>query len=191
VAKEAPNWTKDSLVCARDEFLSGFEIKPGLVRDVSLCFLPDEAGDIDYFSAAEEDKYLQRLEAAIAQASAAQKLDDARALAREASRLRHNMKMAQAKSAQGLTLEEAEAEVSNYVAQRVADFSVTPAALATIEKELPRIERERFVDHVTEVLSIAAYFIGGFWLFSFVIGWIIRGFAGIPRGKDHRPKNPE
>lgn len=185
-AASSPGWGQASLVCAREEFLSGFEIKPGLIRDVSLCFLADEAGDIVYLSAAEETKYLQRVEAAIAQASAAQKLDDARALALEASRLRHNMKMAQAKSAQGLTLEETEAEVSNYVAQRVADFSVTPAALATIEKELPRIERERFVSHVREVLSIAAYFIGGFWLFSFVIGWIVRGFAGIPRGWDFR-----
>jgi hypothetical protein len=186
VAEDAPDWAKDPLVCAREKLLSDFEIKPGLVRDVSLCFQPDEAGDIVYFSAAEEDKYLQRVEAAIAQASAARKLDDARALALEASRLRINRKMAQTRSAQDLTLEEAEVEVSKYVAQRVADFSVTPAALATIEKELPRIERERFVDHVTEVLSIAAYFIGGFWLFSFVIGWIVRGFAGIPRGWDFR-----
>lgn len=77
-----------SLLCAREKFLSDFEIKPGLVRNVSLCFQPNEADEIVYFSAAEEAKYLQRVEAAMSQASTAGELDDARALALEASRLR-------------------------------------------------------------------------------------------------------
>lgn len=81
-----------------------------------------------------------------------------------------------------------DSEIIDYLwTLRVADFSITPAALAKIEKELPRIEREAFIDHVIEVSSITAYFIGGFWIFSFVIGWIVRGFAGIPRGQDFRP----
>ena len=175
------------LECTKEEFLSNYEIKPGLVRDVSLCFQPNEAGEIVYFSAAEEAKYLQRVEAAMSQASTAGELDDARALALEASRLRQYMERAQIRSAQDLTLEETEVEVSNYVHQRVADFSVTPAALASIEKELPRMEREPFIEHVTEVMSISAYFIGGIWIFSFVLGWIVRGFAGIPRGQDFKP----
>lgn len=187
VAEDAPDWAKAPLVCAREESLSDFEIKPGLVRDISLCFQPNEEGQIVYFSAAEEAKYLERVKAAIAKAGAAGELEDARALNAEADRLWQNMKKAQIRSAQDLTWEETEAEISRYIAQRVADFSITPAALAKIEKELPPVERERFVGHVTEVLSIAAYFIGGFWLFSFVIGWIVRGFAGIPRGQDFRP----
>jgi hypothetical protein len=186
LAQGAPDWAKDPLVCARTEFLSDFEIKPGLVRDVSLCFKPNEEGQIVYFSAAEEASYLERVKAAIAKAEAAGELEDARDLKAEAERLRQNMKKAQIRSAQDLTWEETEFEISNYVAQRVADFNITPVALAGIEKELPRIEREAFIDHVIEVLSITAYFIGGFWLFSFVIGWIVRGFAGIPRGHDFR-----
>lgn len=188
-AEPSAGWGEASLVCAREEFLSDFEIKPGLVRDVSLCFQPNEAGEIVYFSAAEEAEYLQRVEAAIAQANAAGKLEDAQVLEAEADRLRQNMKMGPVRSAQDLSWEETEVEVSNYVAQRVADFRITPAALAKIDKELPRIEREAFIDHVIEVLSITAYFIAGFWLFSFVIGWIVRGFAGIPRGQDFRPKS--
>lgn len=187
VAEDAPDWAKASLVCVREEFLWDFEIKPGLVRDVSLCFRPDEGGEIVYFSSAEEAIYLERVEAAIAKAEAAGELEDARALKAEADRLRQNLKKAQIRSAQNLTWEETEVEISKYIAQRVADFSVTPVALAKIEKELPRIERERLAGHVTEVLAIAAYFIGGFWLFSFVSGWIVRGFAGIPRGQDFRP----
>lgn len=189
-AKPSPVWagaSEASLVCARNEILWDFEIKPGLVRDISLCFQPNEAGEIIYFSAAEESKYLERVEAAIAKAEAVGELEDARALKAEADRLRQNMKMAQIRSAQDLSWEETEVEISDYIAQRVADFSITPAALAKIEKGLPRIEREAFIDHVIEVLSVTAYFIGGFWLFSFVIGWIVRGFAGIPRGQDFRP----
>jgi hypothetical protein len=187
VAEDAPPWAEFPLVCSRDKFLSDFEVKPGLVRDVSLCFLPNETGEITYFSPAEEAKYLQKIEAAIAQATAAGELDDARALKAAVPLLRQDMERAQIRSAQDLTLEETEVEVAKYVDQRVGDFSITPAALASIEKELPRMERGPFIEHVTEVLSISAYFIGGFWLFSFLLGWIIRGFAGVPRGKDFKP----
>lgn len=225
MSRDAPDWAKAPLVCAREEFLSDMEIKPGLVRDVSLCFLPNEAGDINYYSLSEENReldgeiaYLQKVEAAINRAKAAGQLYDAKELKAEANRLQQNINRAKSKLSgiivsgpdgnkyvfpegtadavifaalrkrfPALDREEAEAELSQYIAQRVADFSITPAALASIEKELPRIEREAFIDHVKEVLSIAAYFVGGFWLFSFVIGWIVRGFAGIPRGQDFRP----
>ena len=225
VAEGAPDWAKDTLVCARTEFLSDFEIKPGLVRDVSLCFKPNEEGEIIYYSLSEENRslyaqirYLQRVEAAVNRAQAAGEPGDVKALKAEASRLTQDIKRAREKLSEivvigpdrnkyvfpegttdqvifaamrkefpELSSQEAEIEISNYVAHRVADFNITPAALAGIEKELPRIEREAFIDHVIEVLSITAYFIGGFWLFSFVIGWIVRGFAGIPRGLDFRP----
>ncbi len=221
----SPGWGKASLVCARDEFLSDFEIKPGLVRDVSLCFQPNEAGDINYYSLSEENRaldaeirYFQKVEAAVNRAQVAGELADVKDLKAEANRLRQNINRAQEKLSEivvggpdgneyvfpegttddvifaamrkrfpALDQDDAEAEISRYIAQRVADFSITPAALASIEKELPRIERQAFVAHLTEVLSIAAYFIGGLWLFSFVIGWIVRGFAGIPRGQDFRP----
>jgi hypothetical protein len=40
--------------------------------------------------------------------------------------------------------------------------------------------------HVKDTLLLTAYFIGSLWVFGFVIGWIVRGFAGILRGKDFR-----
>ncbi|MEY3703796.1 MAG: hypothetical protein RLZZ561_1416 [Pseudomonadota bacterium] len=189
VVEDAPGPASDCVLDRSDQIpiLWDFEVKPGLVRDISLCFRPNEAGEVVYFSAEEGAKNLQKVEAAIANAKAAGELDDARVLALEASRLRQNMETAQVRSAQDLTWEETEIEIFDYMDRRVADFSITPAALASIEKELPRMERERLINHVTEVLSIAAYFIGGFWLFSIVIGWIVRGFAGIPRGQDFRP----
>lgn len=175
-AEPSPGWAKASLVCAREEFLSDFEIKPGLVRDVSLCFLPNEAGDIIYFSLMPQEKPSEIVVSG----------SDGNKYVFPASTTDEVIFAAMRKRLAALDQDDAEAEISRYIAQRVADFSITPVALASIEKELPRIEREAFVAHLTEVLSVAAYFIGGLWLFSFVIGWIVRGFAGIQRGKDFR-----
>jgi len=30
----------------------------------------------------------------------------------------------------------------------------------------------------------------GFWLFTWTVGWIVRGFSGIPRGQDSKPNTP-
>lgn len=177
VAKDAPYWAKAPMVCARDEFLSDFEIKPGLVRDVSLCFQPNEAGDIIYYSLMPQEKPSEIVVSG----------SDGNEYVFPASTTDEVIFAAIRKRLAALDQDDAEAEISRYIAQRVADFSITPVALASIEKELPRIEREAFVAHLTEVLSVAAYFIGGLWLFSFVIGWIVRGFAGIPKGQDFRP----
>lgn len=39
-----------------------------------------------------------------------------------------------------------------------------------------------------EVIQNTVLVLAGFWLFVILVGWIIRGFAGIPRGQDHRQK---
>ena len=39
-----------------------------------------------------------------------------------------------------------------------------------------------------EILRNTGLTLAGFWLFVILVGWIIRGFAGIPRGQDHRQK---
>ncbi len=144
-----------------------------------------------------DSKRLDDVQLAASRARDAGENSDAAMLTEEAKRL--SAKIDEAREAlkhdstaspdpyEGLGVYEEEApESSSWWDLRVADFSITPAALAKIEKELPRIEREAFIDHVIEVSSITAYFIGGFWIFSFVIGWIVRGFAGIPRGQDFR-----
>lgn len=178
-----------TLECSQTEMIHDFEIKPGLLRSISLCFQPDDQGNIVYYSAAEEEKYLKRLEKGVAKSAAAGDIKAARILAVEAARTRLSIREAQLRNNQDLTAEEVDADVSSYVARRVAEFEIDPEMAAKIEKELPRIEREALFEHSKEVLSIAAYFVGGFWIFSFVMGWIIRGFAGIPRGQDFRPSS--
>jgi hypothetical protein len=177
-----------TLECSQTEMIHDFEIKPGLVRNISLCFQPDDQGNIVYYSAADEGKFLKRLEGALPKAAAAGDFKATRVLALEAARIRRNIREAQLRDDQGLTSAEVDADVSSYVARRVAEFEIDPDTAAKIDKELPRIEREAFFEHAKEVLLIAAYFAGGFWIFSFIMGWIIRGFAGIPKGHDFRPK---
>ncbi len=42
----------------------------------------------------------------------------------------------------------------------------------------------RFVSSDSEVVLLAIAWIIGFEVFSFVTGWVVRGFMGIPFGKD-------
>jgi hypothetical protein len=176
-----------TLLCSENKMIYDFEIKPGLLRSISLCFQPDDQGNIVYYSATDEEKYLKRVEGAVAKATGEGDIKAARELAVEAARTRLSIREAEIRYDQGLTSEEVDLNVSNYVLSRVAEFAIDPDTAAKIDKELPRIEREAFFEHAKEVLSIAAYFVGGFWIFSFVMGWVIRGFAGIPKGQDFRP----
>lgn len=183
---DAAEWEKDPFECSVSKDLWDFEIKPGLVRNLSLCFLPDEQGNIVYYSAAEEGEYLKRVEGAVAKATEAGDTKAIPVLAAEVSRLREVLLV---QGSNNLSGNADDADVSEYVDLRVAAFEIDADTAAKIDKELPRLERGAFFEHAKEVLFITAYFVGGFWIFSFVMGWIIRGFAGIPRGQDFRPKS--
>lgn len=216
-AKDAPDWAKDPLVCAREEFLRDFEIKSGLIRDIELCFAPEKSdadvvedfakqSQYDIASARKEGYTDNQIIDFIYLSSIAtitfndgsrhiyQNIPENVKIDQIVARAKKDfpkLRVADVQRAQRGDV------IQNYISapaydgfawwhHRVDNFMINPKMLALIERELPRIERERFVSHVREVLSIAAYFIGGFWLFSFVIGWIVRGFAGIPRGWDFR-----
>ena len=175
------------LECAETKFVYDYQINDDLVRNISLCFQPDDQGGIIYFDKREESEYLKRVEAAIVKASASGNKDDAKVLALAASNIRITIAEADLDGAQTISGGPGEPEVKSYVDQRTAKFELNSEARLKIEKNLPKIERDEWIENSKEVLSIAAYFVGGFWIFSFVMGWIIRGFAGIPRGQDFRP----
>jgi hypothetical protein len=222
--------------CAKTEYLTEFQIKDGLVRNISLCFKPNEQGKIVYFSPKEETERLKKLEVAsarakepdaarnaaqamrqagyteaqiadglgksadfdvagarragyadadiIAKLSANGRMSHARALSEEASRVRAVLESTGPNELSG---DEYDAEVNNYVNRSVSEFVIYPDMLLSIEKSLPQIEREALVEHVKTTLLFTSYWIGGIWIFSFVLGWIVRGFAGVPRGKDFKP----
>ena len=110
-------------------------------------------------------------------------------MALAAANIRTKIAEADFDGAQTISWDPGEPEVKSYVDRRTAEFELNSEARLKIEKHLPKIERDEWIENSKEVLSIAAYFIGGFWIFSFVMGWVIRGFAGIPRGQDCRPSS--
>lgn len=69
----------------------------------------------------------------------------------------------------------------------ISDFKISPEMLSSVEQNLPQIDRRAMISHLTSVVGTSAAFIASFWMLSFLIGWIVRGFAGIPRGQDFRP----
>ena len=139
----------------------------------------------------DDRKRLKDVESALSRAKKAGDTNGARELTQEEVRLRAIVEQRQEKQKLlSSALSQASAtEFSGWEDQRIEEFEIDPDTAAKIDKELPGIEREAFCEHAKEVLSIAAYFVGGFWIFSFVMGWIIRGFAGIPRGQDFRPSS--
>lgn len=184
VPSDATEWAKTPLVCAHSEDLRNFEIKPGLVRNVSLCFLSNDEGKIIYYSGQEEANRLKKLEDAVSRAKASDEPEKARLLSEEAARVRTKLSKEGLYELSGSPYHP---EVKGYIDQRAAEFEITSPMLPAIDKHLRLVEKEALLMHIKEMLAISAYFIGGFWLFSLVIGWIVRGFAGIPRGQDFRP----
>lgn len=78
-------------------------------------------------------------------------------------------------------------EVDSYLGEIRRDFTLP-------DDEGKKLDRQYDEGRNSQWLSIAAglaVFLAVFWLGVAAIGWIVRGFAGIPRGKDARPKPEE
>lgn len=77
--------------------------------------------------------------------------------------------------------------VRSYIAQRIATFTLLPVQREVIEAEANRLWWQRWRDYLKFTAVVAG--IGWFGLagLAAVVGWIVRGFAGIPKGMDHRP----
>ena len=73
-------------------------------------------------------------------------------------------------------------EVSQYTSRVKDNFHLTPEDEEWVDKKW---SSERW----KEMLEGGFWLIGGlaaFFIFVWTIGWIVRGFLGIPRGQDHR-----
>jgi hypothetical protein len=88
--------------------------------------------------------------------------------------------------------DESDIKVSNYIQNRYSEFNLDSKMISQIQREIFPAERQNRLNYTKATLLPYAMILGGFWIFSFVIGWIVRGFAGIPRGWDFRtgPKKP-
>ena len=74
-------------------------------------------------------------------------------------------------------------EVDAYEKELKKRFQLSPADLKAVDKITSQRDTRAWKDGLF-YLSIA---LGVFWAAVWGIGWIVRGFTGIPMGKDHRP----
>ena len=74
-------------------------------------------------------------------------------------------------------------EVSNYTRSLSQSFRLDAVGIKAAEEKRSAALKEQWVD------AAKALFFGlmAGWIFVFAIGWIVRGFMGIPHGKDARP----
>ncbi|EHL20834.1 hypothetical protein KYG_21699 [Acidovorax sp. NO-1] len=54
-------------------------------------------------------------------------------------------------------------------------------------ERVQQVKRQKLLDQWMQALQILFGGLAVGWALTALIGWIARGFLGIPRGKDHRP----
>lgn len=75
-------------------------------------------------------------------------------------------------------------EVSDYERKLEGRFKLPASDEETVKKEISQRYRENWVSGLGYLVAGLAIFAGVVW----AIGWIVRGFLGIPRGMDRRPE---
>jgi len=75
-------------------------------------------------------------------------------------------------------------EVSDYERKLEGRFKLSASDEETLKKEISRRYRESWMSGLGYLVAGLAIFAGVVW----AIGWIARGFLGIPRGMDRRPE---
>ena len=77
--------------------------------------------------------------------------------------------------------------LEEYISKRVQNPDISPAELVYAQDNLWKRKPKAIWGRTKEMFPFAAGAIVFLWLFASVMGWIIRGFAGIPSGQDFRP----
>jgi hypothetical protein len=77
--------------------------------------------------------------------------------------------------------------VTSYTEIRASNFKLTPAQEISAQKRAASEWRIQLRD--TAVAAIGGVIMSE--ILKFVVGWIVRGFLGIPRGKDKRPETEQ
>ena len=75
-------------------------------------------------------------------------------------------------------------EVSAYESEVETRFALPPEDVSSVEREESRLYWANWKESLRNLAIGLAVFTGIVW----AIGWIVRGFAGIPPGMDSRPK---
>jgi curved DNA-binding protein CbpA len=79
-------------------------------------------------------------------------------------------------------------EIERYVDERISSFSFSSKVRKFIKVEYRKLYWERWFEQLKERLVIGMVILGFITAFSYATGWVVRGFAGIPKGSDRRPE---
>jgi hypothetical protein len=89
------------------------------------------------------------------------------------------------------TADEYDDKVQTYIEQSVASLKVTPDLRQSLKDSRSKVwwrtHKHAFDDALPWVLGLCA----AIWLVTAVLGWIVRGFAGVPSGQDFRHPKTE
>lgn len=178
-------WRLEARTCERPNFSQYlFDADLGGSRDtVVLCFEALSNGTIPYAVAPEPEAVAQARKAREAQAAA----EDKAAMAHGQPPPLRALELPQKWYYGGRPENEI---VSAYIYQQWDGFKLTPERLEQIKesssKRLWLARRESITAGGPWVVGIVLFI----WIATSVIGWIVRGFAGVPRGSDFRTAEP-
>lgn len=144
--------------------------KPGLL----LCFMASSNGQIPY---------------AVAPTPPEEKAREARQQAEDRERIAHGEPPPLRFSMPWFyTANQFDDRVDAYVNKSVADLKVSPELRQRLKETRSAVRwrayKRAFNDAAPWVLGICAFI----WVFTAVMGWIIRGFAGVPSREDFKPR---
>ena len=148
--------------------------------DLALCFVAASNGDIPYAKAAEPPGEARRR----VQAQAHLEAQDRARMARGGPPTVRTMPREPKWYRTGSDFS---AAVQTYVGERVASLQLSPELRQQLKNGRSAahwLARWQALEQALPwVLSIIAFI----WVFTAVMGWIVRGFAGVPTGHDFKP----
>lgn len=77
-------------------------------------------------------------------------------------------------------------EFVQYKKKAIANLEITPELRETLEASRSNLKRDKRNEAFAEAVPWVAGMCAFIWAFTFAMGWIVRGFAGVPRGQDFR-----
>ncbi|XAP78261.1 hypothetical protein ABC955_00320 [Citromicrobium bathyomarinum] len=77
--------------------------------------------------------------------------------------------------------------VQSYVSGSISNLRITPELATRLRDSMSTVRWNDRKKAFNEALPWVAGICGFLWAFTFAMGWIIRGFAGIPTGQDFKP----
>lgn len=76
--------------------------------------------------------------------------------------------------------------VTDYMSKFASRFTLSTERGQDVDERWKQAERDQYRN---TILTVAAAVVAA-WIITTTIGWIVRGFLGVPRGQDFRPLTP-